>query len=122
MSVAVTPGAGATVSGEMVHSENYQRVKLSDGTGGSSVMAVVFGDGSQSVSVIGKLSINPASISGSVGIVGTPSISGTVNIAGNPSISGTVNIAGTPSISGTVLVNNGSVVGFQGRSWSASVV
>lgn|SRR3990167_208522 len=55
-------------------------------------------------------------------IVGA-SIIGTfpVTITGTPSISGTVNITGTPSISGTVLVNNGSVVAFQGGAWTPSV-
>lgn len=38
------------------------------------------------------------------------------------SVQGTLNISGNPSISGTVLVNNGSVVSFQGGAWSTSVM
>ena len=70
-----------------------------------------------STSTMGVISAtNPlptiGSVSGSVGIVGNPSISGTVNIAGNPSISGTVNIGTIP----------GSVVAFQGGTWTPSAI
>ncbi len=43
---------------------------------------------------------------------GSPSVSGAVTIIGNPSISGTVNIGTLP----------GSVISFQGGSWTQSVV
>lgn len=103
MSVNVTPGSGAVVSGEVLNSENYQRIKLADGTSGSSVMAKINPDGSFNASVIGTPVVN---------INGTPSISGAVTVVGTPSISGTINIGTIP----------GSVVGFQGGSWSSSIV
>jgi hypothetical protein len=61
------------------------------------------------------------SVSGNVGVVGTPSISGTVNIAGATippgSVSGSVGIVGTPSISGAVtIVGSSSITALQGTN------
>lgn len=131
--VPITGGTGtSSIAAELVGATSWQQVEIYGG-GGASVLSIN-PDGSIKASIIGVATVSfsgSPSISGAVTVVGNPSISGTVNIAGNPSISGTVNIAGTPSISGTVLLGaapsiygniSGSVVGFQGGTWSTSVV
>lgn len=115
-------------------------------TADSSVIAgahrpiVQIGSVLSSIPVSGTVTINPASVSGTVGasIIGAVnvnpvSVSGTVNIAGNPSISGTVNIGTIPGsvvafqgtspfiITGSVQ-GIGSVVAFQAGAWAQSVV
>ncbi len=82
--INVTEGAGKTVATESVGGLEYQRIEIVS-SGAGSVLSIN-PDGSLQASIIGKVSINPASVSGSVGIVGTPSISGTVTV-GNPTAS-----------------------------------
>lgn len=82
--VNVTEGSGKSVATETVGGLDYQKVELYGG-GGASILGINT-DGSLNasvfgvvrVSVVGGITINPASISGSVGIVGTPSVSGAI--------------------------------------------
>lgn len=100
----------------------------------SSSRAVVIASNQTPVSVAGTVNIgNNASVSGTTGssIIGLPtvqtgnnsvitvvqgSVAVSVTPVANQSVSGSVGIVGNPSISGTVLINNGSVVAFQGTS------
>jgi len=73
-------------------------------------------------------------ISGTLTLSGNQSVSGTVGasvigltpvtFSGSPSISGAVTVIGNPSISGTVNIGTipGSVIGFQGGTWSPSAI
>src|SRR5579871_1610062 len=49
--IAITPGAGATVSTDEVGARHYQRVKLTDGAEGSENHASVRADGTQEVTL-----------------------------------------------------------------------
>lgn len=96
--IAVTEGSGKTVATEDIGGVQYQKVIVA-----GSVATVGTAVANQSVSGTINIGTIPGSViafptgnqsvSGSVGIVGTPSISGTVNITGTPSVSGSVNIS-----------------------------
>lgn len=79
--IQVTEGSGKTVSTETIGSVDYQRIKIVGGETGSTSVLGVTPDGAVKVSVLGTVTVTRtgnASVSGSVGIVGTPSVSGTV--------------------------------------------
>lgn len=89
--IAVTEGSGKTVATEDIGSVQFQKIKLVDGTSGSSIAAVVTASGALQVTNVGSA----GSVSGTVGasIIGTVPItqSGTMI----SSISGAVSVAGT---------------------------
>ena len=72
--INVTPGTGKTVSTETIGGVEYQQIKIIDGkVGSSSVLSFVNNGIHLPVSVMGNVTINPTSVSGTVGasIVGT---------------------------------------------------
>ena len=105
MSINVTPGTGKTVATETIAGVEYGQVKILGGETGSTSVLGVNPDRSINVSVLGKVSINPASVSGTVNIGNNASVSGTVGASiigvvpvtfsaqANQSVSGAINIA-----------------------------
>lgn len=119
--IAVTEGSGKTVATEDIGSVQYQKIKIVDGTVGSSTALKVNADGSITASVYGAITVTPAanqSVSGTIGA----SVIGTVPITqGGPlvaSVSGQVgaSIVGTVPVvqSGTVITSVSGVVNVAG--------
>lgn len=119
--VPITPGSGgASIASDLVAGNNYQQIKLVDGTLGSSNAFVINADGTANIRILGSVVTAGGTFTGSVsGTVGasaigtfpviqstspwiiTGSIQGTFNSPANQSVSGTVGA----SIIGTVPVN-----------------
>lgn len=144
MSVPITPGTGgSSIASDAVATQNYQIIKLADGTVGGTTGLIVNSDGTLNARISGSVATAggtfTGSVSGTVGasiigvvpvqlsntsvigvIQGSVAVAGTVTAlaSGNQSVSGTVGA----SIIGTVPVNivsggtTGSVSGTVGAS------
>lgn len=115
--IPITPGSGvSSVATETVGGFDYQKIKLVDGTGGSTTALKVNADGSITASIYGSISVTPAqnqSVSGTVGasIIGLVPVAIISGGSNGGSVSGTVGA----SIIGTVPV-------VQSGTWVTSVV
>lgn len=105
MSIPITPGSGAIVSGDTIGGEDFQRIKLTDGLAGSAVMARVNARGSLHV-VAG----NSAEATYVVNAVGLASTADVAIIAIEAPAAGVIRLARLvlwqPGIIGTAAVRN----------------
>lgn len=109
--INVTPGTGKTVGTETIGSVDYGQVKILDGRIGSVTGMTVNTDGSAQVSVIGTVTVNPHSVSGTVGasIIGSIPVTLSSGITVN-SVIGAVSLYAQPTafVSGSPSVITGT--------------
>lgn len=68
--IPVTPGSGANVATDLISSNNYQQIKIVDGTVGSTTPLKINADGSITASIYGNITTSSTanqSVSGTVG-------------------------------------------------------
>lgn len=112
MSIPISYGAGtASIASEKVGNNDYQQVKIVDGTAASTNKWIINSDGSAQVSVVGGIvisgSIAAAIVSGSIVVTTTP--------PANQSVSGTVGASIVGQLpAGTAVL--GSVAALQGTN------
>lgn len=98
--IPVTPGSGANVATDFISSNNYQQIKIVDGTVGSTTPLKINADGSITASIYGNITTSSTpnqSVSGTIITVSSGSIAAVI-IGGSILTSSTAN----QSVSGTV--------------------
>lgn len=111
--VPITPGTGgASIASDLVSGNNYQQIKVVDGTLGSNNAWKVNSDGSAQVSVVGTVIIT-GSVQGSFGSPANQSVSGTVGASVLGTVPVTFVAGSNHSVSGTVGASILGAVNFQ---------
>lgn len=105
--IPITTGTGqASVATEQIGTNQYQLIKVVDGTASSTNKWLINPDGSAQVSVVGTVAVT-----GSIVTVGSGSISGAVNISGSVLLgSSNASVITVWQNSSIIAINAGSVV------------